>query len=195
MQQEKKYSLTAQCFLQSLANSNRVHLCNLKPGGLIFSELTRALSQSCLGTKHSGKPGKKVSLQPGFQNQPHLGCPNTNNQTGVPKVSSLARFSSKNSQERFLLKTPHLQTPSVSPDQNPSQLEPDQVKLLFLNCVWLSLLTMCSLAHFLPQRHCMSHLRACTGVAADILWEEAEGSEDALCPSCYQGDNLPRQSC
>lgn len=177
MHQERKNSPTVQCFPDSSANSNRVHLCDLKPGQLIFSELTQPLSQSCLGTKHSGKPGKKVSLQPSFQNQPQLGCPITNNQTGVPQVSSLARFSSKKSQEQFLFKTPHLQTPSVSPDQNPSQHEPDQVKLLFLNCVWISLLTMCSLAHFLPQRHCMSHLHACTGVAADILWEEAGDSE------------------
>lgn len=84
------------------------------------------------------------------------------------------------SQEQFLFKTPCLQAPPVSPGQNTSQLEPDQVKLLFLNCVWISLLTMCSLAHFLPQRHCMSRLCACTGVAADILWDEAGVSEDVL---------------
>lgn len=102
---------------------------------------------------------------------------------------------SKRSQEQFLFKTPHLQTASVYPEQNPSQFKPDQVKLLFLSYVWILLLTKCFLAHFLPQRHCMSRLCACTGAAADILQEEAGGSEDAVCLSCSPGANLPHQSC
>lgn len=77
------------------SNSNTVHICDLNPRGLIFVKYKGCslspFPKSPLGTKHTGKAGKKKALQPSFQKQAWLGCPNTNSQTAVPQVSSLSR--------------------------------------------------------------------------------------------------------
>lgn len=108
LQQERKNSPSVPVFPPSSVNSNRVHLYDLKTGGLIFSERMQPLSQFCLGTKHSGKHGNKCVFAAKFSESASVGVPKHKQSNRLPQVNSPAWFSSKKSQEQFLFKALHL---------------------------------------------------------------------------------------